>query len=323
MVEEKGPPKGWFKRLKEGLKKSSSKISEGIVAIVKKRRLDQDVLDELEELLITSDLGVETSSHLIAALSKDRFDQEVSDEEVRLFLAERLEEILEPVAQPLSFQDGASPHVILVVGVNGSGKTTTIGKLAARWSSQGHKVRVAAGDTFRAAAVEQLQVWGQRAGVPVVVGKEGGDPAGLAYDAYQQSVEAQDDLLLIDTAGRLQNRQDLMDELAKIRRVLQKINPEAPHSSLLVLDATVGQNAHSQVELFQKTADVSGLVMTKLDGTAKGGVVVALAQKFALPIHAVGVGESVDDLQPFKAKDFAQNLMGLGSVAEYRQTPHL
>lgn len=302
---------GWFQRLKDRLKKSSSKISDGIVAIVKKRRLTSDVLEELEELLITADLGVETAVALTEALAKDRFDQEISDEEIRTFLADKLKDILAPHARPFDFSSPHRPHVILVVGVNGSGKTTTIGKLAARWAAAGQKVRIAAGDTFRAAAVEQLQVWGQRAGVPVTVGKQGGDPAGLAYEAYQKAKEKGEDLLLIDTAGRLQNRQDLMDELTKIKRVLQKIDSSAPHTCLLVLDATVGQNAHSQVELFQKTADVTGLILTKLDGTAKGGVLVALAQKFGLAIHAIGVGEGIEDLQDFRAEEFARSLMGL------------
>tara|TARA_A100000171_G_C2135779_1_gene150103 strand:+ start:630 stop:1562 length:933 start_codon:yes stop_codon:yes gene_type:complete len=310
-MSEEIEKKGWFKRLKDGLKKSSSKISDGIVAIVKKRRLDESVLEELEEHLIASDLGVETAANLVAALARDRFDQEVSDEEIRTFLSKRLEEILLPYATSFTLETQSKPYVFLVVGVNGSGKTTTIGKLASRWAGEGKKVRVAAGDTFRAAAVEQLQVWGERAGVPVTVGTPGGDPAGLAYEAYETSKEAGDDILLIDTAGRLQNRQDLMDELAKIKRVLKKIDPQAPHSCLLVLDATVGQNAHSQVDLFQKTAGVTGLVVTKLDGTAKGGVLIALAQKFELPIHAIGVGESVDDLQNFEALPFARSLMGL------------
>lgn len=303
--------KGWLTRLKEGLQKSSTKLGEDIVALVKKRPLDQETLEALEEVLLISDLGVETSVRLIEDLRKDRFNQEVSEEEVRTFLARRLEDLLRPVARPFDLNETAKPHVCLVVGVNGSGKTTTIGKLAMRWAQRGKKVRMAAGDTFRAAAVEQLQIWGKRAGVPVTVGQAGGDPASLAYDAYQQAQDACDDLLLIDTAGRLQNRQDLMDELSKIKRVLQKRNPEAPHSCLLVLDATGGQNAHSQVDLFQKIAGVSGLVMTKLDGTAKGGVLVAVAQKFALPLHYIGVGESIEDLQDFDAAAFSQSLMGL------------
>lgn len=306
------PKKGWFKRLTEGLKKTSTKLGDGIASLIRKRRLDQELLDELEELLIQADMGVEAAENAVKALAKDRFEKDVSEEEVKEFLANHLAEVLAPVSLPLEINRAHKPHVVLVVGVNGSGKTTTIGKMAALWAAKGLRVRVAAGDTFRAAAVEQLQTWAVRAGVPLVTPKtQGADPAGLVYEAYETSRQAEDDILIVDTAGRLQNKVDLMTELEKIRRVLKKIDETAPHTCLLVLDATVGQNAHSQVELFQKTAGVTGLVVTKLDGTAKGGVVVALTQKFGLPLHLIGVGEKLEDLQPFEAKSFARSLMGI------------
>jgi fused signal recognition particle receptor len=305
--------KGWIARLKEGLKKTSSKIGDGITSILHKRRLDQEMLDDLEELLIQADLGVESASQAVQALAKDRFDKDVSEEEVRTFLAQYLAKDLESVAYPLVPMSQDKPFVVLVVGVNGSGKTTTIGKIAALWARQGLKVRIAAGDTFRAAAVEQLEVWAGRADVPIVRGAQNADPAGLVFEALRVAREKRDDVLLVDTAGRLQNKENLMDELAKIRRVLTKIDPNAPHACLLVLDAGVGQNAHSQVELFQKTAGVTGLVITKLDGTAKGGVIVALTKRFGLPLHMIGVGEGLDDLQPFDAASFAKGLLGIDS----------
>lgn len=275
-----------------------------------RRVLDDEMLESLEELLIQSDMGVETAMRVTANLAQGRMGRRVSVREIKQALADEIARIMEPVARPLPLYP-TRPQVVLVVGVNGSGKTTTIGKLASQLSAAGKKVVIAAGDTFRAAAVEQLQVWGDRAGVPVLTAPEGSDPASLAFDAMTRAQSEGADLLMIDTAGRLQNRQDLMEELAKIVRVIRKKDPEAPHNTLLVLDATTGQNAVTQVEIFRKIADVSGLVMTKLDGTAKGGVLVALADRFGLPIHAIGVGEQIDDLAPFDPQEFARALVGL------------
>ena len=280
-------------------------------ATVKKRVLDDAMLESLEDLLVTADMGVETALKLSARIAEGRFGRRVSTEEIKEALAGEIAGILEPVARPLPLY-AKRPQVVLVVGVNGSGKTTTIGKLASQLRGAGKTVIVAAGDTFRAAAVEQLQIWGERAGVPVMTAPQGSDPASLAYEAMEKSEKDGADILMIDTAGRLQNRKDLMEELAKIVRVLRKRDPEAPHNTVLVLDATTGQNAISQVEIFQKIADVSGLVMTKLDGTAKGGILVALADRFGLPIHAVGVGEKIDDLAPFDPDEFARALTGAG-----------
>jgi len=277
---------------------------------VTRRVLDDEMLEQLEELLIASDMGVDTALRITANLAEGRFGKKVSTEEIKELLAAEIARIMEPVARPLPIY-AKRPQVVLVVGVNGSGKTTTIGKLASQFKAAGKSVVIAAGDTFRAAAVEQLQVWGDRAGVPVLTAPEGSDPASLAFDAMTKAQEDGADLLLIDTAGRLQNRTDLMEELAKIVRVIRKKDETAPHNTLLVLDATTGQNALSQVEIFKKISDVSGLVMTKLDGTAKGGVLVALADKFGLPIHAIGVGEQIDDLAPFAPEDFAAALTGL------------
>lgn len=277
---------------------------------VTRRVLDDDMLEQLEELLITADMGVETSMRVTAAMAEGRFGKKLSVEEIKRLMAREVARIMEPVAKPMPLYP-KTPQVVLVVGVNGSGKTTTIGKLASQFKAAGKSVVIAAGDTFRAAAVEQLQVWGDRAGVPVLTAPEGSDPASLAFDAMTKAQESGADLLMIDTAGRLQNRQDLMEELAKIVRVIRKKDESAPHNTLLVLDATTGQNAISQVETFQKLADVSGLVMTKLDGTARGGVLVSLADKFGLPIHAIGVGEKIDDLAPFDPEEFAAALMGL------------
>ncbi|TNE70058.1 MAG: signal recognition particle-docking protein FtsY [Rhodobacteraceae bacterium] len=277
---------------------------------VTRRVLDDDMLEQLEELLITADMGVETSMRVTAAMAEGRYGKKLSVEEIKRLMAREVARIMEPVAKPMPLYQ-KTPQVVLVVGVNGSGKTTTIGKLASQFKSAGKSVVIAAGDTFRAAAVEQLQVWGERAGVPVLTAPEGSDPASLAFDAMTKAQESGADLLMIDTAGRLQNRQDLMEELAKIVRVIRKKDETAPHNTLLVLDATTGQNALSQVETFQKLADVSGLVMTKLDGTARGGVLVSLADKFGLPIHAIGVGEQIDDLAPFDPEEFAAALMGL------------
>ncbi|WP_197917227.1 signal recognition particle-docking protein FtsY [Thiosulfatihalobacter marinus] len=275
-----------------------------------RRVLDDDMLESLEDLLITSDMGVDTALRVTANIAEGRFGKRLSAREIKTLLAGEVARIMEPVARPLPIYP-SKPQVVLVVGVNGSGKTTTIGKLASQFRNAGKKVVIAAGDTFRAAAVEQLQVWGERAGVPVMTAPEGSDPASLAYDAMTRAEAEGADLLMIDTAGRLQNRQDLMEELAKIVRVIRKKNPDAPHNTLLVLDATTGQNAISQVETFQKLADVSGLVMTKLDGTAKGGILVSLADRFGLPIHAIGVGEQIDDLAPFDPEEFAAALTGL------------
>ena len=274
-----------------------------------RRVLDDDMLEQLEEVLIQADMGVETALRVTANMAEGRFGRKLSVSEIKRLLAEEVARILEPVARPLPLY-ASRPQVVLVVGVNGAGKTTTIGKLASQLRGAGKSVMIAAGDTFRAAAVEQLQVWGERAGVPVLTAPQGTDPASLAHDALSRARAEGTDLLLIDTAGRLQNREDLMAELAKIIRVLRKIDPEAPHNTVLVLDATTGQNALSQVEIFRKMADVSGLVMTKLDGTARGGVLVALADRFGLPIHAIGVGEQIDDLQPFDPEDFAAALVG-------------
>ncbi|WP_281857607.1 signal recognition particle-docking protein FtsY, partial [Litoreibacter halocynthiae] len=274
-----------------------------------RRELDDDMLEALEELLIASDMGVDTALRVTANMAEGRFGKKLSTQEIKELLAAEISKIMEPVAKPMPIYP-KRPQVVLVVGVNGSGKTTTIGKLALQFSNAGKKVVIAAGDTFRAAAVEQLQVWGDRAGVPVLTAPEGSDPASLVYDAMTKAEADGADLLMIDTAGRLQNRADLMEELAKIVRVIRKKDDTAPHNTLLVLDATTGQNALNQVDVFRQISDVSGLVMTKLDGTAKGGVLVALADKFGLPIHAIGVGEQIDDLAPFDPEEFAQALTG-------------
>jgi fused signal recognition particle receptor len=279
-------------------------------ANVPRRTLDDDMLEQLEELLITADMGVDTALRVVANLAEGRFGKKLSVTEIKDLLATEVARIMEPIARPMPLY-AHKPQVVLVVGVNGSGKTTTIGKLASQFKAAGKQVVIAAGDTFRAAAVEQLQVWGERAGVPVLTAPEGSDPASLAYDAMTRAAEDGADLLMIDTAGRLQNRADLMEELAKIVRVIRKHDPDAPHNTLLVLDATTGQNAVQQVKVFQELADVSGLVMTKLDGSAKGGVLVALADKFGLPIHAIGVGEQIDDLAPFDPVEFAHALIGV------------
>ncbi len=286
-------------------------FSRGDERTVVRRTLDDDMLEQLEELLIASDMGVDTALRVTANMAEGRYGRKLSTREIKQLLAQEVARIMEPVAKPMPIYP-KRPQVVLVVGVNGSGKTTTIGKLASQFKAAGKKVVIAAGDTFRAAAVEQLQVWGDRAGVPVLTAPEGSDPASLAFDALTKAQNEGADLLMIDTAGRLQNRADLMEELAKIVRVIRKVDDTAPHNTLLVLDATTGQNALSQVETFRNLADVSGLVMTKLDGTAKGGVLVALADKFGLPIHAIGVGEQIDDLAPFDPEEFAAALTGLG-----------
>ena len=348
----------FFKKLKERMFKSSSKLDEGLEALIDdtadqhtspsgspdtvppaqegssdtndtspapakpgllgrflgrsdapRRELDDDMLEALEDVLIQADMGVDTAMRVTANLAEGHMGRKLSVPEIKGLLAHEIARIMDPVARPLPLYP-ARPQVVLVVGVNGAGKTTTIGKLASQLRGAGKSVMIAAGDTFRAAAVEQLQVWGERAGVPVLTAPEGSDPASLAYDALSRAKAEGIDLLMIDTAGRLQNRADLMEELAKILRVLRKLDPDAPHNTLLVLDATTGQNALNQVEIFQKLANVSGLVMTKLDGTARGGVLVALADRFGLPIHAIGVGEQIDDLQPFDPAEFAAALVG-------------
>lgn len=301
----------WFSRLKQGLKRSSNKITEGISSVIQKKKLDENTLEQLEEVLISADLGIETSSYLINALSKERFNKEVTDKEIREILSSKIKEILEPVEQPLLINDSNKPHVIIFVGVNGSGKTTTIGKLAKKWKDESKSVRLVAGDTFRAAASEQLKIWGNNIEVPVSVEQQGSDPASLSFKALTLSKQNKEDLLLIDTAGRLHNKINLMQELEKVYRVIKKVDNKAPHSSLLVLDATVGQNAFSQVEMFKKMVNISGILMTKLDGTAKGGVLIGLSRKFKLPIHFIGIGEKVDDLRPFNARNFADCIMGL------------
>ncbi|MCA3445393.1 MAG: signal recognition particle-docking protein FtsY [Rhodobacter sp.] len=339
----------FFKKLRDRMFKSSDRIAQGLDSIVEeappdlspavsdsqtngaparpgllgrllgggdaaRRVLDDAMLESLEDLLIQADMGVDTARRVAANLATGRLGRRVSAVEIRLALADEITRIMDPVARPMPLYP-TKPQVVLVVGVNGSGKTTTIGKLASQFRAAGKSVVIAAGDTFRAAAVEQLQIWGDRAGVPVMTAPEGSDPASLAFDAMTRAQETGADLLLIDTAGRLQNRTDLMEELAKIVRVIRKKDPSAPHNTLLVLDATTGQNALLQVEIFRKIADVSGLVMTKLDGTAKGGVLVALADKFGLPIHAIGVGEQIDDLSPFDPQDFARALVGIDGAA--------
>ena len=300
----------FFKKLKERLFKASSKIDAGVQEIAERKILDDEALEAWEDLLIQADLGVEVATRAAAAVAEGRFGKAISAEELKKALANEVAEILRPVARPLPIY-AKKPQIVLVVGVNGAGKTTTIGKLASQLRAAGKSVTIAAGDTFRAAAVEQLSIWGERANVPVITGSIGADAAGVAFDALTKARASDADIVLIDTAGRLQNRTDLMEELAKIVRVIRKFDETGPHNTLLVLDATVGQNAVSQAEAFEKMADVSGLVMTKLDGTAKGGILVALARKFGLPIHMVGVGEGIEDLQPFDPDEFARALVGV------------
>lgn len=302
---------GWLSRLKSGLTRSSEKLSEGITDIFTKHKLNEDTLEKLEELLIAADLGPATAAKLAADFSRSRFTKDVSGAEVKAALAEQVAAILQPYAMPLKIDLDKKPFVVLVVGVNGTGKTTTIGKLAQHFHKQDLKIMLAAGDTFRAAAISQLKIWGERTNAQVISGEQNADAAALAYQALEKARAEKVDLLLIDTAGRLHNKADLMQELAKLVRVLKKIDPSAPHATLLVLDATTGQNAHAQVETFRDLTQVTGLVVTKLDGSAKGGVLVALADRFKLPIHAIGVGEGADDFQPFSAEDFAKSLMGL------------
>jgi fused signal recognition particle receptor len=306
-----GARQTWWRRLRGGLSRTSASITTAISDLVSKRKLDAGVIGELEELLIRADIGVDAAARIAAAVGEGRYDKTVSPDDVKAILAAELETILAPVAKPLAIDGARNPFVILVAGVNGSGKTTTIGKLAAKLTREGRRVMLAAGDTFRAAAIEQLKIWGERSKSPVIAGAQGADAAGLAYEALAAARAQAIDVLIVDTAGRLQNKAGLMDELQKIIRVLKKLDPTAPHAVLLVLDATVGQNALSQVAEFSRTAGVTGLVMTKLDGTARGGILAAIAAKYQLPIHFIGVGEGIDDLAPFAAKDFARALAGL------------
>ena len=305
----------WWRRLSDGLKRTSSSIGTALAEFVSKRKLDRAMLEEIEDVLLRADLGTDVSARIAAAVGEGRYDKMISASDVKAIVAAEVEKVLAPVAQPLVIDGAHKPFVILMVGVNGSGKTTTIGKLAARLSGEGRKVMMAAGDTFRAAAIEQLKVWGERTGTPVVAGAQGSDAASLAFNALTQAKAEGRDVLLIDTAGRLQNRAELMSELEKVVRVIRKVDASAPHAVLLVLDATVGQNALSQVEAFSRTAGVTGLVMTKLDGTARGGILVALAEKHKIPVHFIGVGEGVEDLSPFTAADFANAIAGTDNAS--------
>lgn len=305
---------GFFSRLKKGLSRSTQKLGGGLTSVFTKRKLDDEALEELEDLLITADLGPSVAERIIESFRRTRFGTEVTDEEIRNALADEIASVLEPVAIPFEPDPAHKPHVVLVVGVNGTGKTTTIGKMARFFTEQGKKVILVAGDTFRAAAVEQLQVWGERTGCPVIAGPPNADAAGLAFEALKRGKAEQADLLFVDTAGRLHNKSALMEELAKIIRVMRKFDETAPHSVLLVLDATTGQNAMEQVRVFRELVNVTGLVVTKLDGSARGGIVVALADSFGLPVHAVGVGEQAEDLRPFSAQDFAKGLVGKPEV---------
>jgi len=302
-------PTGWLGRLKAGLSKTSKNVSDGITGIFTKRKLDATMLEELEEVLVRADMGAVTAARIVSAFGAKRLDKDISPHEVREALAEEITAILKPVAQPLAINKALKPHVVLVVGVNGNGKTTTIGKLAHSLKEQKYKVMLAAADTFRAAAVEQLKVWGARTGCEVVAGVDEADPASVAYRAVEEARAKGADVLLIDSAGRLHNKANLMAELQKIIKVIRKLDPEAPHSVILVLDATTGQNALSQTEVFKTMVQVTGLIVTKLDGTAKGGIVVAIADKFGLPVYAVGVGEGIEDFRAFAAQDFALNLV--------------
>lgn len=305
---------GIFDRLKTGLSRSSRALGENLGSIIGRRRLDKETLQELEELLISSDLGLSASADIIANIAQKKIEGDISEAEVKEMLASEITDKLTPHSSALN-PDTYQPYVILMTGVNGAGKTTTIGKLANKFQSEGKSVMLAAGDTFRAAAIEQLTIWGERANVPVITTKQGGDAAGLAYDALQQAKTSRTEILMIDTAGRLQSNTDLMAELEKIIRVLRKIDPNVPHSSLLILDATTGQNALAQAEIFQKSAETSGIIMTKLDGTARGGVLVAIAERLHLPIHYIGVGETAEDLLQFDASSYARALVGLEDIA--------
>ena len=305
----------WFDRMHAGFRKTSEKLGDNLTGLFTKAALDDQTLDDIEEALIASDLGPATAAKIRRRLAGERFERGLSEEAVREIVAQEVEKILAPVAKPLEISAFPRPQVILVVGVNGSGKTTTIAKLAHLFLEEDYGVLLAAGDTFRAAAIEQLKIWADRIGVPVIAGPEGGDSSAIVFDGVKRATAEGIDTLVVDTAGRLQNKKGLMDELAKIRRVLGRLNPAAPHDVVLVLDATTGQNALSQIEVFKEVAGVTGLIMTKLDGTARGGVLVAAAEQFGLPIHAIGVGERIDDLRPFNARDAARAIAGLGRTA--------
>ena len=305
------PKLSWWRRLSSGLKRTSSSIGSAVADLVTKRKLDRAMLEDIEDVLLRADLGTEVAARIAKAVGQGRFDKAISADEVKAVVATEVEKVLAPVAQPLAIDSAKKPFVILVVGVNGSGKTTTICKLTSTLTAEGRKVMLAAGDTFRAAAIEQLKVWGDRNKVPVISGAQGSDSASLAFNAVTAARDDNRDVLLIDTAGRLQNKAELMNELEKVVRVIKKVDASAPHAVLLVLDATVGQNALSQVEAFHRTAGVTGLVMTKLDGTARGGILVALSEKYKLPVHFIGVGEGIDDLAPFTASDFAKAVAGI------------
>ena len=307
------PKLSWWRRLSGGLKRTSNSLGTAVADLVTKRKLDRAMLEDIEDVLLRADLGTVVAARIAAAVGHGRYDKTISADDVKAVVASEVEKVLAPVAKPLAIDETKKPFVVLVVGVNGSGKTTTIGKLAARLSSEGRKVMLAAGDTFRAAAIEQLKIWGERTKSPVISGAQGSDSASLAFNALSAAREQQFDVLLIDTAGRLQNKAELMSELEKVVRVIRKVDATAPHAVLLVLDATVGQNALSQVEAFARTAGVTGLVMTKLDGTARGGILVALAEKHKLPVHFIGVGEGIEDLAPFTARDFANAIAGIES----------
>jgi fused signal recognition particle receptor len=309
-AESPVPKRSWFERLKLGLSRTSSRLGQGITGLFTKRKLDDETIEDLEDLLIQADLGVDTSARIVETLKKTRYNKDITPEEVRDALAAEVERTLAPVAAPLVLDAARKPHVILVVGVNGVGKTTTIGKMARRFALEGKRVMLAAGDTFRAAAIDQLKIWGERTGATVIARHPGADAAGLAFDALREAREQECDALIIDTAGRLQNKAHLMAELEKIARVLKKIDPEAPHSVILALDATTGQNALNQVEIFSHKCGVTGVVMNKLDGTARGGILVAIAARHQLPVHAIGVGEGADDMQPFDAAEFARAIAG-------------
>jgi fused signal recognition particle receptor len=312
-MSEDSSDKGWLARLREGLSRSTGKFTDSVTGLFTKAKLDAETLDALEEALILGDFGVKTAKSVCDTLRSERFDKDISEDDVRRALAERIETVLAPLARPLDVDRGHSPHVVLVVGVNGVGKTTTIAKMSNWFLGRGRKLLLVAGDTFRAAAVEQLQVWGQRLDVPVMTTKVGGDAAGLAFSALERAKAEGLDVVIIDTAGRLQNKKDLMGELAKIKRVLGKFDASAPHDVVLVLDATTGQNALNQIEVFTEIAGVTGLVMTKLDGTARGGILVAASDTYGVPVHAIGIGETMQDLRPFVARDFAQALAGVAS----------
>ncbi len=307
------PKQSWWRRLSSGLKRTSASLGTAVADLVVRRKLDRAMLEDIEDVLLRADLGSDVAARIAAAVGHGRYDKAISADEVKGVVATEVEKVLTPVAKPLVVEPAQKPFVILMVGVNGSGKTTTTGKLASRFAAEGRKVMLAAGDTFRAAAIEQLKVWGERTGAPVIARPQGSDAAGLAFDALTAAKAEGSDVLLIDTAGRLQNKSELMSELEKVIRVMRKVDATAPHAVLLVLDATVGQNALSQVEAFHRTAGVTGLVMTKLDGTARGGILVALAEKYKLPVHFIGVGEGVDDLSPFTAADFAKAIAGIES----------